>query len=187
MTALTKPRKPPRRITAQYLDRAALAYLQRFASSAQNLRRVLLRRVDRSARAHGDNPAAGAAMVDELIQRYRRSGLLDDRAYAEARADSLRRRGDSGRTIRSKLAAKGIERELAAAALSGADEDSPDAELAAAIALARRRGLGPYRKKDRAVARDRDLAALARAGFSYDVARKVVDVDDPDLLLSADD
>jgi regulatory protein len=59
--------------------------------------------------------------------------------------------------------------------------------LAAAIALARRRGLGPYRKKEGAAVRDKDVASLARAGFSYDIARKVVDADDPDLLLSAND
>lgn len=184
MTVVTNRKGPPRRITAQYLDRAALAYLQRFASSAENLRRVLLRRVERSARAHGDDPAVGAGQVQELIERYSRSGLLDDQTYAAAKAESLRRRGDSRRTIRAKLAAKGVDRELAATALHEADEDSPNAELAAAVALARRRGLGPYRKKDRAAVRDKDLAALARAGFSYDLARRVVDAQDPASLLA---
>jgi regulatory protein len=185
MTAVTRARKAPRRITAQCLDRVALAYLQRFASSAQNLRRVLMRRVERSARAHGDDPAGGAALVDALIERYRAAGLLDDRVYAEAKAESLRRRGDSGRAIRAKLALKGVDRDLASTALEQADGESPDAEMAAAVALARRRGLGPYRKQEeRAEVRTRDLAALARAGFSYDVAQRVVDTDDPEGLMA---
>ena len=53
-------RKPPRRVTAQYLENAALHYLQRFASSSASLRRVLMRKVDRSAQAHGTDPAEGA-------------------------------------------------------------------------------------------------------------------------------
>jgi regulatory protein len=51
------------------------------------------------------------------------------------------------------------------------------------MALARRRRLGPYRlteaRKDH---RLRDLATMARAGFAYDVARKVVDAASPDAL-----
>ena len=55
-------------------------------------------------------------------------------------------------------------------------------ELKAAAAFARRRRLGPYRTKDREPNRLRDLAALARAGFAYDLARKVIDAADPDAL-----
>jgi regulatory protein len=35
---------------------------------------------------------------------------------------------------------------------------------------------------EREARRDRDLAALARAGFSLDVARRVLDLDDADAL-----
>ena len=100
------------------------------------------------------------------------SGLVDDRRYAEARTASLRRRGGSARLIVAKLAAKGVEREVAAAALAG---DTDADERAAAKALARRRRLGPYRTRDRAVHRDKDLAALVRAGFNYGLARSVID------------
>jgi regulatory protein len=64
--------------------------------------------------------------------------------------------------------------------MAGLDEelhtDPRQREWKAAIALARRRRLGPYRAaKDRQECRARDLAAMARAGFDYDVARKVID------------
>jgi len=53
---------------------------------------------------------------------------------------------------------------------------------------ARRRRLGPYRMPEvRAERRDKDLAALARAGFDYDTARRVIEaetLDDLDRLLS---
>ena len=73
-------RRPPRKATPRYLENAALHYLERFATSAENLRRVLMRKVDRSARAHGTDPDEGAAAVEALIERFVRAGLLDDDA-----------------------------------------------------------------------------------------------------------
>src|SRR5207302_10704376 len=46
----------------------------------------------------------------------------------------------------------------------------------------RRRRLGPYRAKDRKDHRNRDLATMARAGFDYDLAKKVIDAVDTDSL-----
>jgi regulatory protein len=168
-----RERPLPRAVTPAYLDRAALAYLERFASSAENLRRVLKRKVERRCRLRGEDPAPFLALLDDVVARALRSGLVDDRRYAEARVATLRRRGASARAIGAKLAGKGVARDVVAGALAASDED----ELAAAHGLARRRRLGPYRTGDRAAAREKDLAALARAGFAFGVAREVVDGD----------
>jgi regulatory protein len=183
-TSRTKQQKP---VTAQYLENAALHYLQRFASSSANLRRVLMGKVERSARVHGTDREEGAALVEALIERYLGSGLLDDKAYAEAKAASLHRRGTSTRGIRGKLALKGLETDDIDAALESVDEETPgDTELAAALAFARRRRLGPFRTAKRAEHRDKDLAALGRVGFSYQMAKRVVDAEDPDNIESED-
>lgn len=180
-------RRGPKRATKKHLENAALHYLERFASSAAHLRRVLMRRVERSARVHGTDRAEGAALVADIVARFERSGLLDDRVYAEGRAAALFRRGTAPRAIRATLRAKGVAGEAIEAAL-GALGAGADAELAAATALARRRRLGPYRPAEaRAGRRDRDLAALARAGFGYDVARRVIDAEDAAELEAADD
>jgi len=178
----TKPARPgPRKVTPTYLENAALFYLQRFATSSENLRRVLMRKVERSARFHGTDPAEGARWVDALIARFLACRLLDDALYAESRATSLRRRGASRQTIALSLRQKGIEGEIIEGALAAADETEEAPELAAAARLARKRRLGPYRPPEsRRDHRERDLAALARAGFSYDVALVVIDADRPD-------
>lgn len=163
--------RPPRPVTPAYLDRAALAYLGRFASSAENLRRVLTRKVERRCRLRGEDPAPFLPLVEEVVRRCARVELVNDRVYAEGRVASLRRRGSSARVIGAKLAAKGISRETVAGAL----EADHDAEGEAAWALARRRRLGPFRLRDRSASREKDLAALARAGFGFALARKVID------------
>lgn len=175
-------RRGPRRATAKHLENAALHYLERFASSAAHLKRVLMRRVERSARVHGTDRTEGAALVEALVARFVRAGLVDDRVYAEGRVAALFRRGTAPRAIRAALRAKGVAGATIEGALGTLDA-AGDPELRAAAALARRRRLGPFRPAEaRAARRDKDLAALARAGFGYDVARRVIDAEDPDLL-----
>jgi len=168
-------------IDAALIERWALAYLGRFASSAANLRRVLLRRVRR--RLGEDREAAGqaAALVDKLVARYRETGLVDDAAYAAGRARSRLRRGQSLRTIRAGLADKGVAAEIAEAAIAALRENDGDPDLAAACAFARRRRLGPYRR-DRGGedTRNKELAAFARAGFSRATAEAVLACADPE-------
>jgi regulatory protein len=158
-------------VTEAISRRAALAYLERFASSAENLRRVLRRKVETRCRLRGEDAEPFLELVDPVVARSVSSGLVDDRAYAEARVASFRRRGTSARGIKTKLSAKGVGRETVEAALAGDDGD----ERRAAVALARRRRLGPYRAGDRAAFRQKDLAVLARAGFPFDKARGVID------------
>jgi regulatory protein len=71
--------------------------------------------------------------------------------------------------VLARLAAKGVDAEAARAAVP---EDT-DTELAAALILARRRRLGPFRT-DAAADLQRELAALARAGFSRAVATQAL-------------
>ena len=158
-----------REIGSELLERWALGYLGRYASSAENLRRVLIRR----ARRHSPEAAQQAkAQIDAIVARYRESGLLDDAAYATGRAASLHRRGDSLRAIRARLAAKGVAPEVAAEAVSELRDKAADPDLAAACAFARRRRLGPFRRDE--ADRQRELAAFARAGFSRRVAQAVL-------------
>ena len=188
MSDSRRPRKRPRKVSPKSLESAALHYLERFASSAENLRRVLMRRVIKSSRAHDIDLEEAAGWVDGIVERYARSGLLDDRRYAENLAHSLSRRGAATRAIRARLMQKGVATDDIDHAIAALSEETGDADLTAALALIRRRRLGPHRDPDtRANFRDRDLAALARAGFSYDLARKVIEAEAPDRSIGPAD
>jgi regulatory protein len=156
-------------IGTELLERWALHYLGRYASSAENLRRVLLRRVRRRA---PEAISATAGLIEALVSRYRESGLLDDAAYAAARVQSLHRRGESVRAMRARLAAKGVSAADVSEAVAVLRATAPDPDLAAACAFARRRRLGPFRRA--AADHARELGAFARAGFSRRVAEAVL-------------
>ncbi len=171
-------------VSLKTLETAAFFYLQRYSSSAERLRRVLRRRVARAVMiGQADLDAETAAgWIEAIIDRLRRAGVLDDARHAETRAVSLRRRGDSQALIARRLRAEGVDGDIIRATLDALAGDAPgaDPDLSAAMALARRRGLGPYRADpgERAARRDRDLAALARKGFPARVARAVIDAPD---------
>lgn len=167
-----RPARAPRRISADYLQRAALHYLERYAAPAAQLRRVLARKIAASCRHHGEDPALHTEALDQVVARCVSSGLVDDRRFAEARAATLRRKGLSSRSVAARLAAKGVARDLARESAS----TDADQEIAAARAAAKRRRLGPWRRRDdRAACRQKDLAALARLGFGYATACAVID------------
>ena len=168
-------KKVPRKATRRYLENAAEHYLSRFATTTAHFRKVMMRKVMLSARHHQTDPEEGAAVVDELIDRFQRVGVLNDDQYASLRTESLHRRGGSRRIIGAKLKQKGLDDETIETAYKALGEEMDDPELEAALAFVKRRRLGSYRtrpgKEDQ---HQKDLAAMARAGFSYDLAAKVL-------------
>lgn len=187
-----RPAGPPP--DAARLREAALAHLARFSTTEAGLFRVLARRIERWARAAeaegGEREALreaaslALAQAREVAAALVRSGTVDDAAFAAARARRLARTGRSRRAIAAHLAAKGVGAETAAAALP---EDEA-AELAAALAVLRRRRAGPFAAAPAdAQAISRALAALARGGFSQRTARRAhgMDPEEAEALLLA--
>lgn len=170
-------------ISAARLEKAAFDYLGRYMASTETLRRVLERRVLKAGRSGPVDQDDAEAVIAGVVAKCRRLGLVDDQRFAEVRAASLARRGDSPRAILAKLAQKGIDGETAQSALSKLRAESEtDLALTSAVRLAERRRLGPYRLRDREQHRDRDLAALARAGYGLAIARAIVDAEQAEDL-----
>ncbi len=159
-----KPRKPLTDAAKQkaWLSRAAVHYLSQRSSSAENLRQLLLRKAP--TRMPETDEAEIARLVDAVVAQCQEYGYVNDAAYAEGKVAAGSRRGLSRRRLGQSLAAKGIEDDLVQAAI----EEVDDAK--AAVIYAKRRRLGPWRTKEVENARMKDVAAMARGGFSSDIA-----------------
>lgn len=194
-----KPR-PPKKITESYLHNSGLYYLQRFASSSANFKAVMMRKVWKSCNHHKDQDKDECeAMVDKTVEKFQELQLLDDAAYTRGVVTSLRRRGLSKRAILTKLRTKGISNEDTLAALEKYERENlrnPDeAELIAALTLARKKRLGPFIHQDRIQNNsdeetqkketEKAMAKLARGGFSYNIVRRVfgMNLDEADRFL----
>ncbi|MGH7121431.1 MAG: RecX family transcriptional regulator [Acetobacteraceae bacterium] len=169
---MASPSKQP---DPELLHEAALAHLARYPATRAGLLRVLVRRIARWARTAEGEPeaidravSAAEGAARQVVEQLAENGIVDDAAFAAARARRLARSGSSRRHIAAHLARHGVaERDLTAAL-----PDDPLAELTAALRFARKRHIGPFRAgapPDRD-ARRRELAAMARAGYSAAIA-----------------
>lgn len=178
-----KARGTPRKMTRERVLNIARFHMERYSCTADHLKRVLTRRVDRALKVHGGDRAAALEWVDAAVQALQRAGVLNDARFALALATALRRKGRTPARIQMALRAKGVPRDQIAEALreSAGPGDEGDA-YAGALAYIRRRRLGPFRPKDRIKSdpqearrlAQKDLAAVVRAGFSLDIARRVL-------------
>lgn len=173
-------------LSAERMEKAAFDYVGRYMASTETLRRVLARRVFRASLSGTVDEEHAATVIGQVIAKCKQLDLIDDQRFADGSAASLARRGASSRAILAKLGQKGIDRETAQRAVERlASQTDGSLALVSAARLAERRRLGPYRVRERENNRDRDLAVMARAGHSLDVARRVIDASDADDVRAA--
>jgi regulatory protein len=160
-----RERKPKKPLTAESLRWFALRYVERYATTRAKLRDYLQGKLrERGWSGEGEAP------IDETVECFAELGYVDDRAFGEARARSLERRGYGPRRVAQTLAAAGVEQELR--------EEIGDGFVArdAAIAYARRRRIGPFGPPvDDPALRQKQFAAMVRAGHDFDLTRRVLD------------
>lgn len=107
-TERKKPR-PARKITRQRLKNIALYYLQRFETSSENLKAVLLRRVNVYAFQNPDwNLQEAVGWIDEIVAQFEGYGYVDDARFAEMKIKDYLAAGKSVRYIKGKLRLRGL-------------------------------------------------------------------------------
>lgn len=165
MVTIDPRKRVPKPLDSAKLEELALGYVARFATSAAKLD-LYLRRKLRERGWAGEGAAPVAALVEKCVTH----GYVDDEAFARARTGSLLRRGYGKRRIAQALGAAGIGEEVRAEV-----EPGILAQRRAALALATKRKFGPFgpAPADRA-AREKQIAAMLRAGHPLDSARELV-------------
>lgn len=165
--------KPLKKITKARLKNIGLYYLERFESSVKNLKDVLKRRVDKYAFQNPDfNQKEAYLWVDEIVSEFESLGYLSDERFAELKVRDYLSALKSARYIKTKLKLKGID-EHTVDALIEKEEYDPKA---AALKLAQKKHIGPYRtdEEKRKENFKKDMAALLRAGFDYDIVSDIM-------------
>lgn len=161
----------------------ALFHLARRDATRAALRQRLARRAlqDMGVRRL---PAEVERSIEAVLDRLAELGYLDDARFAATRARSLHGAGRSTRWIRHALTGQGLGEELVAGAVNALGGGSREAlDLRAAVTLARRRRLGPWRpEEERAATLPKDAATMARVGFPTAVVLKVLKAPTPEAL-----
>lgn len=160
-----QPKRPAKPLDPARLEEMALAYVARFSTSAAKFERYLTRRLrEKGWEGEGEPPVA------ETVARYVELGYVDDESYARMKSGSLLRRGYGARRVSQALGEAGIAEDLRAQVAPG-----EAAAREAAATYARRRRFGPFGSAPADPAtREKQLAALVRAGHGFDAARALV-------------
>lgn len=166
-----KSRKPPRPLDEETLRALGLRYVERYATSEAKLAAYLARKLRERGWA-GEQPAD----IETIVARFADLRYVDDRTFGESRARGLERRGYGARRIGQDLRAAGLAEELRGEITGAVDARG------AAMAYARRKRFGPFAREapDRAV-RQKQFAAMLRAGHDARTAAEILDMRDVEL------
>jgi regulatory protein len=147
------------------LERLALRYVERFATTRAKLARYL----DGKIRLHGFDGAPPDTA--KIAERLAANGYIDDRLFGEARARAMARRGLGARRVAGALHHAGINAEDGAALAPAIAAHAIDA----ALIFARKRRIGPFApvQADRPT-REKQIAAMIRSGHEFSLARRIV-------------
>ena len=167
-----RARRTPKPLDRTRLNDLALHYVARFATSSGKLESYLKRKL----RERGWD-GEGAPDIAGLVARFAEKNYVDDEAYARMKTSGLLARGYGARRVEEKLRADGLDEWVRAA---NVPEEAEARE--ALLSYVRRRRFGPFRIAPRGEgpeaaqrAREKQLAAIVRAGHSFDHARRVVE------------
>lgn len=171
-----RPLKP---LDAAALERLALRYVERYATTQAKLAAYCSRKI--RERGWEGAPVDVASLAD----RFAELGYVNDRLYAESKAAAMGRRGLGERRVRQALWVAGV----GAADTDDLADDIEARAVETALAFARRKRIGPFARviADPAT-QERSVGAMVRAGHAPGLARRIarmapgVDVTDTGIL-----
>ena len=175
-TEQPKRKRPAKKITPQRLKNIGLYYLKRFESSVENLRSVLQKRVNQYAKENPEfNKQEAYQWVENVLAEFEKLHYLDDERFTEIKVRHYLAVGKPARYIQNKLREKGI----ANAQIEEMLDDFGYNPQEMALKLAKRKKIGPFRpdEESRKQNRQKDMVALIRAGFDYDVVSEIIGAD----------
>ncbi|MBV7265092.1 regulatory protein RecX [Erythrobacter ani] len=190
-------RKKSRPLDESLLRDLALSYAARFATTGSKLEAYLARKIRERGVAEDDDGRSCDLDVPALVSRLIELGYVDDDAYARMKTRDLTSRGYGARRVEQALWAAGVEDTVR--------EDNAPGEYRcreAAIMLATKRRFGPFGRSaededapqdrdEHRKAREKQVAAMLRAGHQYEHVRFILDAansgDIEDWLMEARD
>ena len=146
----------------------AIDYLSKYDSSKRNLINVLKRKIFRLKITNFEKSKL-VNIIDSVIINLEKNKFIDDDRYSSIKILSLSKLGKSKNFISNYLIKKGIEKTQIQKNLNLMENNNNDWELDSAKIFVKKKRLLEkneiYEKK---------LAKMARAGFSYDICKKIL-------------
>ena len=146
----------------------AIYYLSKYSSSKKNLEFILKKKIRRLS----EEKKIRFQLYNEIhfiIEKLEKLNLINDQVFVESKIQSLQYQAKSKNYIKQYLLQKGIVKHLIEEQISLFYENNKNLEKENALKFAKKRNLinsdKDYQKK---------LSKMARAGYSYDIAKEIL-------------
>ena len=169
-------------VTVDEMRNFALAYVEKYAPSKQQLRTYLLKKYLKLSVPNVKKQDV-TNLIDIVLSDLEKNKFINDKFYSESKAKSMIRRGSSINKIRNYLIGKGVNDEFIKDTVNKINEDNSDQDFFSAIKLCKKKRIGPARTEDnRSLFYKKDISLLARNGFDFETSKKVMDIQKEDYL-----
>ena len=155
----------------------AYSYLEKYNPSKQQLKVYLLKKYLLKIKGSRSKKEV-SAIIDEIILNLEKNKILNDEMYSDSKARMFLKRGYSLNKINQSLRSKGIDDKYVKQSIDKIKENQIEADFVSALKLCKRRRIGPLRpESNRELFYKKDMGILARGGFSFDLSKRVLDLD----------
>ena len=169
-------------VTVDEMRNFALAYVEKYAPSKQQLRTYLLKKYLKLSVPNVKKQDV-TNLIDIVLSDLEKNKFINDKFYSESKAKSMIRRGGSINKIRNYLIGKGINDEFIKDTVNKINEDNSDQDFFSAIKICKKKRIGPARIDDnRPLFYKKDISLLARNGFDFETSKKVMELKKDDYL-----
>ena len=169
-------------VTVDEMRNFALAYVEKYAPSKQQLRTYLLKKYLKLSVPNLKKQDV-TNLIDIVLSDLEKNKFINDKFYSESKAKSMIRRGSSINKIRNYLIGKGVNDEFIKDTVNKINEDNSDQDFFSAIKICKKKRIGPARIDDnRPLFYKKDISLLARNGFDFETSKKVMELKKDDYL-----
>ena len=169
-------------VTVEEMRNFALAYVEKYAPSKQQLRTYLLKKYLKLSVPNIKKQDV-SDLIDVVLSDLEKNKFINDKFYSESKAKSMIHRGNSINKIRNYLIGKGINDEFIKQTVNRIKEDNNDQDFFSAIKICKKKRIGPARIEDnRPLFYKKDISILARNGFDFETSKKVMELEKDDYL-----
>ena len=175
-------KKKTLKVTVEEMRNFALAYVEKYAPSKQQLKTYLLKKY-LSASVPNVKKRDMNNLIEIVLSDLEKSKFVNDKFYSDSKAKSMLQRGSSINKIRKYLIGKGINDKFINETVSRIEDNNSDQDFFSAIKICKKKRIGPARTEDnRPLFYKKDISLLARNGFDFETSKKVMDIQKEDYL-----
>ena len=155
----------------------AYSYLEKYSPSKQQLKVYLLKKYLTKIKGTTSKKEV-SSIIDEIVLNLEKKRIINDQLFSDSKARLFLKRGYSINKINQSLRNKGIDNSYIKETIEKIKENEIEPDFVSALKLCKRRRIGPLRPEDnRELFYKKDMGILARGGFSFDLSKRVLDLD----------